>query len=205
MSSAINPKFILYVQHGWADNHHGISRLAQALTTDEELAIAPDLGWLETWIRIEPLIFKVEQIAIANLSDYPHTPMRIIGHSLGGLIWLEVLNRHRSWWSNIHSLVLIGSPVGGSHLAKMIDPWGIGIGIARDLGINRRAIAEAIALSIPTLAIAGDTGGNSDGTVRIDSTQFGHTKFQCLTGIGHAKLKNHPEVGQVIQKFWQDL
>jgi len=205
MAPLILPKFILYAQHGWADNHWGIERLAQSLTGNRGLAIAPDLGWFNTWIRIEPLILKVEQMAIANFAKYPQIPIRIIGHSLGGLIWLELLNRHPEWWSGIQSLVLVGSPVGGSHLARMIDPWGIGLGMARDLGINRRTMAEAIALVIPTLTIAGDTGKNSDGTVRVESTQFKHAKSQRLWGVNHAALKNHPQVAKAVREFWQEL
>ncbi len=197
------PDFILYAQHGWADNHFGISRLAQSLGTRQTLIVTPNLGWLNTWLKMEPLIKKVETIAIANFNQYPHTPVRIVGHSMGGLLWLEILNRHPQWWQNVHSLVLVGSPVGGSNLAMTIDPFSLAMG--GDLAVNRIKIAEAIAIKISTLSIAGDINGNSDGTVTISSTKFGYVTSKILKDINHPRLKNHPLVAKAIRDFWAEL
>lgn len=196
------PDFILFAQHGWADNSQDIAALAGIIATPNTLIITPDLGWVKTWLWIDPLIQHVERVAIDAIARYPNTPIRIIGHSMGGLIWIEVLNRHPEWWLQVESLVLIASPVGGAHLARILDPWGIGIGIARDLGRNRRQIAEVIAEVIPTLVIAGDVDNGSDGTVIVEATQFAHAKFVCLPGIPHAGLKNHPSLVAIIRDFW---
>jgi pimeloyl-ACP methyl ester carboxylesterase len=198
------PDFIIYAQHGWADDAQEISKLAQSLGTEKNLVITPDLGWLNTWIRIEPLIEKLEKIVIKTKREYPHLPMRIIGHSLGGLIWLELLKNHPQWYSHIHSLVLIASPVGGADLARIIDPFPIGIGIARDLGKNRRLMAESIAKVIPTLVIAGDIDNGSDGTITVETTKFNYSNFVCLKGLSHAQLKNHGHLVQIIGEFWQN-
>lgn len=198
------PDFILFAQHGWADNSNAIAALSRTVATPKTLIIAPDLGFIDTWFRIEPLIQKVEQIAIDAIAQYPTTPIRIIGHSMGGLIWLELLNRHPEWWSSVESLVLIGSPIGGADLGRIIDPLGFGIGIARDLGINRRQIAQTIAQVIPTLIIAGDSDGGSDGTITVGSTKFSHATFVSLPGLRHAILKNHPTVSETIRKFWRN-
>ncbi|AFY72440.1 putative hydrolase or acyltransferase of alpha/beta superfamily [Synechococcus sp. PCC 7502] len=197
------PDFLLYAQHGWADHNYKISCLGQTLATPDALVVAPNLGWWNTWWKIAPLIQTVETIAIANFEQYPHTPIRIVGHSMGGLIWLEILNRYPQWWKNVHSLVLVGSPVGGSKLAKILDPLAIAIGA--DLAINRMAIAEKIAFHIKTLSIAGDINGISDGTVTIASTQFSHGKFKVLKGINHPRLKNHSLVARAILDFWAEL
>lgn len=194
--------FVLYAQHGWADTCDAIAKLTKVLATSQTVVITTDLGYFKTWLRIKPLIEQVEQIAIDTLNLYPHTPMRIIGHSMGGLIWLEVLNRNPQWWSKIDSLVLIASPVGSSDLARIIDPLGIGIGIARDLGINRRPIAEKIAAHIPTLVIAGDIDNGTDGTITVQTTKFSGAKFVCLQGISHAALRNHPSLVDIIRDFW---
>ncbi len=196
------PHFLLFAQHGWSDNGNDISRLAQAVATDNSLVIAPSLGLLKTYWRIEPLIQKVEQLVKQNLQQYPETPWKIIGHSMGGLIWLEVLQRNPQWWNKIDSLVVIGSPIGGADLARIIDPLGIGIGIARDLGKNRRHIAEKVAQQIPTLSIAGDINGGSDGMVNITTTQFNYCQFLLIPGIPHASLKCHPRLVPIIQGFW---
>ncbi|WP_019502464.1 alpha/beta hydrolase [Pseudanabaena sp. PCC 6802] len=197
------PDFILFAQHGWADTNKKISQLAHSLATPETLVIAPDLGWVNTWLRIEPLIAKVEKIAADAIAAHPHIPIRIIGHSMGGLIWLEILDRHREWWTRVHSLVLVGSPVGGSDLGRTFDPLGWGIGIARDLGKNRRNMATAIAASIPTLSIAGDSDSGSDGTVPIFATQFDRANSICIPNLKHADMKNHPAIAAAIHNFWE--
>lgn len=201
--SAVTPEFMLFVQHGWADDNRAMTELAHQLVQDPSIPIiAPSLGYLQTWLRIEPLIQTVEAIATQELSLYPHVPLRIVGHSMGGLIWLEVLNRHPEWWGQVHSLVLIASPVGGADLGRIIDPLGLGIGIASDLGTNRKAIAQQIASVIPTLIIAGDADGGSDGTVPITCTQFCNAQFIALPGLSHPALRNHPSVAAVIREFW---
>lgn len=196
------PDYLLYAQHGWADTSYAIATLAQTLATPQTLVIAPSLGFINTWWQIEPLIQAVERIAIETNSRYPDVPIRIIGHSMGGLIWLEVLKRHPEWWSRVESLVLIASPVGGADLARMIDPLDLGIGIAYDLGKNRRKIAEAIAQTIPTLIIAGDYDDGSDGTIPIGSTKFRYAQFVLLPGLSHASMRNHPNVAAAVKDFW---
>jgi hypothetical protein len=202
LESSQSPEFILFAQHGWADTNRALAKLANALATPKTLVVTPNLGYLKTWLRIEPLIDRVEQKAIAIATSYPDTPIKIIGHSMGGLIWLEVLNRNPQLRSRIHSLVLIASPIGGADLARIIDPLGIGIGIARDLGINRRAIAQTIAQEIPTLVIAGDIDNGSDGTITVETTKCDHSKFVCLQNISHPALKNHPALIDLIRDFW---
>jgi pimeloyl-ACP methyl ester carboxylesterase len=197
------PDFILFAQHGWADTDRKISQLARSLATPDSLVIAPNLGWVNTWLQIDPLIAKVERIAAEAIAQHPHTPLRIIGHSMGGLMWLEVLDRHPEWRSQVHSLVLVGAPVGGSDLGRRIDPLAWGIGIARDLGTNRRHIAEAIAATIPTLSIAGDIDGGSDGTVTTEATKFDRAHWVCIAGLRHAAMKNHAAIAAAVRDFWE--
>jgi hypothetical protein len=196
------PDFILFAQHGWADDSRAIASLSRTVATPNTLIVAPDLGYVATWLRIQPLIHKVEQTAIDIIARYPTTPIRIIGHSMGGLIWLELLNRHPEWWPLVESLVLVASPIGGADLGRIIDPLGFGLGIARDLGMNRRQLAQTIAQVIPTLIIAGDLDGGSDGTITVGSTKFHHAEFVCLPKLHHAVLKNHPTVAETIRNFW---
>jgi len=197
------PNFLLFAQHGWADTNNDMLALAHQLVDDSIPIFAPNLGFVETWIRIEPLIQSVEQIAQEAIATYPNAPLRVIGHSMGGLIWLEVLNRHPDWWERVESLVLLASPVGGADLGRIIDPLGLGVGIAADLGTSRRMMAESIAQTIPTLSVAGDLDGGSDGTVPVEATRFAHARFISLTGIAHPQLKKDAAVISIIQDFWQ--
>ncbi|NUN63461.1 lysophospholipase [Pseudanabaena biceps] len=196
--------FILFLQHGWADTFQDIGYLARSLANANTVIYAPNLGLLDTWLTIAPLIAKVEKVAAEAIAKYPDLPWRIVGHSMGGLIWLEVLSRHPEWLPQVHSLVLVGSPVGGSDLGRLFDPWGWFPLIARDLATNRRSIAEAIAVKIPTLSIVGDLGNNTDGTVPVGCSQFAYANFFRLAGLRHATLKNHPQVATTIQSFWQN-
>ena len=55
--------FILFAQHGWADTFHDIAQLAKSLANSNTIVYTPDLGWVNTWLAIAPLIIKVENIA----------------------------------------------------------------------------------------------------------------------------------------------
>ncbi|WP_035990949.1 serine aminopeptidase domain-containing protein [Leptolyngbya sp. KIOST-1] len=194
--------YILFAQHGWADSNQAMQALAQALAAEEAQIVAPCLNYAMTWLRIAPLIDAVDAVATATLAEQPRLPVRIVGHSMGGLIWLEVLNRHPEWWPRVESLVLVGSPVGGADLGRILDPLQVGLGIAADLGRDRRPMASRIAAAIATLSIAGDIDGGSDGTVPVESTRVPNGQFVCLGGIAHAALRCHPRVVEQIQQFW---
>ncbi len=194
--------YILFAQHGWADTNQSMMALAEALAVDEAQIVAPCLSYAMTWLRITPLVDEVDALATAILARQPSLPVRIVGHSMGGLIWLEVLNRHPEWWPRVDFLTLVGSPVGGSDLGRILDPLKVGVGVAADLGRDRRALAARIAAAIPTLVIAGDVDGGSDGTITVESTRVPNGQFVCLEGIGHAALRCHPRVVEQIQQFW---
>lgn len=202
-SSDIAPDFILFAQHGWADNNQHMAALAQSLATESTLIVAPSLNYAMTWLRIVPLIQEVEQAALAAITRWPEAPLRIIGHSMGGLIWLEVLTRHPDWWPRVHSLVLVASPVGGADLGRIIDPLRVGVGIAADLGQDRRAMASAIAAQINTLVIAGNVDGGSDGTITVECTKVPHAQFVDMEGLSHAVMRYHPWVVETIRQFWE--
>lgn len=197
-----NPECLLFAQHGWADTGKDIGSLLKAAANSQTLIIAPSLGLLKTFIRIKPLIEQLEKIALETIKDHPNTSIKIVGHSMGGLMWLEVLNRNPQWWHQVHSLILLGSPIGGSNIARMIDPLGIGIGTARDLGKNRRDIAEKLAQHIPTLSVASDIGMGTDGLVTVENTKFNYGNWQLISGIAHNAMKYHPDMIPVMQNFW---
>ena len=199
----VEQAFILFAQHGWADTFHDIAQLDRSLACPNTIIYTPDLGWLNTWLEIAPLISKVENVATEAIAKHPELPLRIVAHSMGGLIWLEVLDRHPEWLSKIHSFALVASPVGGSDLGRLFDPFRWFPLMARDLGANRRSIAEAIASKIPVLTVVGDIGNNTDGTVPVGCSEFAQATFVRLDGIRHAPLKNHPRVADAVRQFWE--
>ena len=201
MSDA-RPDFLLFAQHGWADTGVSIGRLARVVASPKTIVTVPSLGLIKTFISIKPLVREIEQIATEIAEQYPDTPWKIIGHSMGGLMWLEVLNCNPQWWEKVHSLILLGSPVGGSNLARIIDPLGIGIGTAKCLGENRRSIAEQIARQIPTLSVASDINLGTDGLVTVENTKFDYANWLLISGIPHSAMRYHPQMMPIIQNFW---
>ncbi len=199
---AADQNYMLFAQHGWADNNLMMLALATDLVPPTVRVIAPSLNYGMTWLRIAPLIADVEQLATAAIRQQAHLPLRIIGHSMGGLIWLEVLHRHREWWPRVESLVLLASPVGGADLGRLIDPFGWGVGIAADLGQDRRPLATEVATAVRTLVLAGDVDGGSDGTIPVESTKVPGAQFQVLKGLNHPTLRHHPRVVEAITDFW---
>ena len=203
MSSANQPEFIIFSQHGLSDTNSKMLSLAHKVAPSNSHIVAPNLGIVKTYFNIEPLINKVEEDAVQAFGQYPNIPVRIIATSLGGIIWVEVLSRNQEWWAKIESLVLLGSPIGGSDLARMIDPFGWGIGMAKYLGENRRPLAEKITAVVPTLVVTGNTTGGSDGTVTIESTKLKHAHFICINDVSHPALRSAPAVARTIQAFWE--
>lgn len=202
----MRPSYLVFSQHGMVDTYHAMESLAKRNSSDlNSRIIAPDLGFLNTLFNIEPLITKVETIAIREIQNYPDVPIRIIGCSLGGVIWTEILTRHPEWWTNVESWVLLGSPIGGAHLAKIADPLSLmGFAIAQHLGIDRRPLAEAIASQVPTLIVAGDSDSGCDGTVLVQTTQFKHARFVCVPGVNHPGLRFSESVDREIKNFWAE-
>ena len=202
MSFPNEVKLILFSQHGMTDINTMMATLAHLVAPPQTHIVAPNLGIIETHFEIEPLIAKLEKIADQTFREYSDIPARIIATSLGGIIWIEVLSRHPEWWNRCESLVLLGSPVGGADLARIIDPFGWGIGMAKHLGQNRRILAEQITANIPTLVVAGNTSGGGDWTVSIESTKLKYAHFICLDGVSHWDLRKHPAVVKAIREFW---
>lgn len=202
---SVSPQTILFAQHGMTDlsGSQTIARLAYVLNVNNALVIAPEVHWVRTLFYLEPLIQSVQAIATDALNQYPDVPIRIIATSMGGVLWAELLDRHPEWWSRVHSVVWLGSPLRGSHIARMVDPFGIGIGIARDLAIDRGAIADRIAARIPTLVVASDCGNGHDGVVSVESTRVRGAEFVCLSGVSHSDLRIHSTVMKEIWKFWE--
>jgi len=198
------PEFVLFVQHGWNDDYRDLQRLATTLAAQNVKIFVPNLGVLNTWIAIEPLIKRVEQQVLTALQWHPSAVLRVVGHSLGGLIWLDLLQQRSDILRKVESLVFLGSPIGGADLPRILDPFGLLPTIARDLGRNRRLIAEQIAQTVPMLIIAGDSDGGSDGIVTVGATQVTGATHVRLPGVWHNALRDPSIVAPIIRQFWRE-
>jgi hypothetical protein len=148
---------------------------------------------------MDPLIATVEQQAAELFAEHPNVPVDSIGHSMGGLLWLEVLHRNPAWWQRMRSLTLVASPVAGADLARTFDPYAWGVMVARDLARDRRFLAEAVADGVPTLVIA----GQNDVVVPPRETYVAGTTHVILPGLAHDTIRDHSMTAHVIKHFWQ--
>jgi pimeloyl-ACP methyl ester carboxylesterase len=192
------PTRLIFLQHGLSDSIAPFQSLARQLPSDGALICTPKLDRLHTWLHMKPLIDTTEDRVAALLTAYPQLPVRAIGHSMGGLIWLELLQRHPEWHARVEYLTLVASPVAGATLARGIDPFGWGLGVARDLAQDRRALAEQIASAIPTLVIAGER----DRIVPPTETRVAGARWLCLPTLNHETIRDHQMTARMITRFW---
>jgi pimeloyl-ACP methyl ester carboxylesterase len=196
-----SPETILVAQHGWADDNRAMLAFGRAIASPTTLVIAPDLGYRRTWLRMAPLIDTAEQAVEHALQEHPAAILRIVGHSMGGLIWIDLLTRRLDWRQRTDRLVLIGCPVGGANLAAMLDP--LGLTISRDLIVDRRTLAEALVPSVPTLVIVGDLLGPHDGTVSHESARVADARFIRVPSSSHAGLRRSRWVTALVRAFME--
>jgi pimeloyl-ACP methyl ester carboxylesterase len=202
-SASDTPSYVLFVQHGWADRAASLRPLARGLTTPKTTVVNPNLGFLQTWVRLEALVQRVEREAQAAIAAAPHSLLRVVGHSMGGLIWLEVLDRHPEWWTRVDGVVLVGSPIAGVDVAHLADPLDLAIG--RDLKVDRRPIARRLAARIPLLSIAGKSDATSDGLVRVAEATAPGVRTVVVPGVRHRALRSSRAVVLLCREFFRHL
>ncbi|GIW06086.1 MAG: hypothetical protein KatS3mg060_0891 [Dehalococcoidia bacterium] len=194
--------YLLFVQHGWADRASSLRTLARGLATPRTRVITPNLGFLQTWIRMDTLVDRVEREAEQALRACPEARIRVVGHSMGGLIWLEVLDRHPEWWTRVDGVVLIGSPIGGADLAHLADPLDLAIG--RDLKVDRRPLAARLATHLRLLSIAGKSDSSGDGLVRVASAKAPGVRLVVVPGVHHRGLRRSRLVVLIAREFFRN-
>jgi pimeloyl-ACP methyl ester carboxylesterase len=191
---------LLFAQHGWADTNQAMLRFGEEVASPGTRVVAPNLGYVRTWLRMDPLVAMVERVATQKLDEHPDARLQVVGHSMGGLIWIELLTRHPEWRERTDRLVLIGCPIGGAHLARILDPFGWSI--ARDLKVDRRSLAEEVAAAVPTLSIVGDLLGPHDGTISHESARLQNAPFVLAPASSHAGLRRSPWVSLLTRSFF---
>jgi pimeloyl-ACP methyl ester carboxylesterase len=138
--------------------------------------------------------------------------LHLVGHSLGGLVILRLLEMHDELPPG--RVVLLGSPLRGSRVARRVTRWpGAGrlIGGARgvlDDGIGRIPPGREtgmIAGSRPVGLgwLAGGTGGPGDGTVALDETRVPGLAAHCVLPVSHSGLVFSGAVARNAVRFLQ--
>jgi len=128
--------------------------------------------------------------------------VHLVGHSLGGLVILSMLANRPD--EHIGRIVLLGSPCGGSHCARVL----LGIPFLRPLvGRSLREWLERPCLPPPPEieigVLAGDSGFGlgrlipglarpNDGVVSLDETRLDTARDSIVLPIGHSKMLVSP-------------
>jgi pimeloyl-ACP methyl ester carboxylesterase len=157
-----------------------------------------------------PLEPNVERLARLARDGLGGGPAYFVGHSLGGLLILEMLRRYREIAAA--GVVLIGSPVRGCYAGRRLALSAIGrwmMGASGPLWEERDAAwarAEPLGVIAGTRALGlgrvlGPLPGASDGVVRVSETRVEGMRAQALVGLGHSALIFSPRVAALVARF----
>jgi pimeloyl-ACP methyl ester carboxylesterase len=136
-----------------------------------------------------------------------------VGHSLGGLLILEMLGRHREIAAS--SVVLLGAPARGCYAGRRLGGAGLGrwmMGACAPLWNERAAAWQrpvplgVVAGTLPLgLALAfGRLPGPNDGVVCVSETEVEGMTARALVPIGHSGLIVSRRVAKLVERFLAD-
>jgi pimeloyl-ACP methyl ester carboxylesterase len=157
-----------------------------------------------------PLEANVERLARFSKDALNGKRVHFIGHSLGGVLILETLNRHPE--VPAASAVLLGAPVRGCYAGRRLGLARVGrwmMGACGPQWEERAAAwkrAEPIGVVAGTLALGlgrvlGPLPGPNDGVVRVAETGLEGMTAQALVRQGHSSLIVSTQVVDLIDRF----
>jgi pimeloyl-ACP methyl ester carboxylesterase len=140
-------------------------------------------------------------------------PAHFIGHSLGGVLVLEMLNAHPE--IPLASALLLGSPVRGCYAGRrlggaQVGRWMMGacgeLCPERDAAWRRNAPLGVVAGTLPMgLGRAlGRLPGPNDGVVCVEETTVEGMSARSLVPLGHSMLIVSRRVGKLVERFLAD-
>ena len=148
-------------------------------------------------------LFGEEASTAARLAEFAHSlpgPVHFLGHSLGGLLILDLFERHGASLPP-GRVVLLGSPVNGAQAARRISSWP---GMRALLGdMPHRQLVEALprvwrqsrelgviagTTSLGLGLVTGGFDGPNDGTVQVDETLLEGRTAELTLPVTHAGM-----------------
>lgn len=139
-------------------------------------------------------------------------PAHFVGHSLGGVLVLETLTRHRD--IPVASAVLLGAPVRGSLAGRRLAHWRAGrwmMGESAPRWAERPARwtrPEPLGVVAGTLALGlgralGPLPGENDGVVCVQETAVEGMAARALVPEGHSMLVVSSRVAALTVRFFE--
>jgi pimeloyl-ACP methyl ester carboxylesterase len=136
-----------------------------------------------------------------------------VGHSLGGVLVLDMLNRHPE--VPAEAVVLLGAPVRGCLAGRRFGCGRLGrwmLGASRALWEERAArwtreaplgiVAGTVPLGLAR-TFGGALPGPNDGVVRVEETTVEGMRERALVRQAHSSLIASPSVGDMAERFLQ--
>jgi pimeloyl-ACP methyl ester carboxylesterase len=147
---------------------------------------------------------------VEALARFAQGKALFVGHSLGGVLVLEMLNRHPE--IQAQAVVLLGAPVRGCLAGRRLGGARLGrwmMGACRELWDERPARWTRPA---PLGVVAGTTPlglgrafgrlpGSNDGVVCVDETTVEGMAGRALVAQGHSMLILSARVGDLVHRF----
>lgn len=157
-----------------------------------------------------PLESNVARFARFAHDSFNGRPAHFVGHSLGGVLILEMLNKHPE--IGLASAVLLGAPVRGCLAGRRLGSAQVGrwmMGACGDIcperaaSWQRKAPLGVIAGTLP-LGLGRALGrlpGPNDGVVRVEETAVDGMSACRLVPLGHSMLIVSGAVGHLVERF----
>lgn len=157
-----------------------------------------------------PLEGNVVRFARFVREAFGGRPAHFVGHSLGGVLVLHMLNAHPE--VPVASAVLLGAPARGCLAGRrlgtaQVGRWMLGacgeLWPERDAVWKREAPLGVIAGTLPLgLGRAlGPLQGPNDGVVRVEETAVEGMTARTLVPVGHSLLIVSASVGRLVERF----
>lgn len=204
-------KTLVVLIHGFCKGADDMQYWKKHLAPEFSDVITPDLP--TTFSSFERCLEKLTQ-AIDDASPEQYDQIFIAGHSMGGLLAREYLQRHRP--GNVKKLICVGTPHYGSKLADIaLCLPGAGM-IWKPLhALKLSARQQLTTPEIPGLEIAVIVSTNNghwpgklflsdqaDGLVDLTSAHAPDAKHVSRTGAAHVKMQYDRETADLIKKFF---
>jgi pimeloyl-ACP methyl ester carboxylesterase len=158
----------------------------------------------------QPFEANVERLAAFVQENYAGRAAHFVGHSLGGVLLYDMLERHREVAAG--RVVLLGAPVRGCHAGRRLGSWSIGRWMlggcaarweARDAVWRRPEALGVIAATVP-LGLGRALGalpGENDGVVCVAETELEGMADRALVRTAHSTLAFSARVARLIEQF----
>ena len=147
---------------------------------------------------------------IAALARFAQGKALFVGHSLGGVLVLEMQTRHPE--IEARAVVLLGAPVRGCLAGRRFGGARLGrwmMGACRELWAERpagwtRAAPLGVVAGTTPLGLGrafGRLPGSNDGVVCVDETTVDGMAGRALVAQGHSMLILSARVGDLVHRF----